>query len=275
MTPLPFPFSDRALSQRLERAEAQAGASFVEARSRLFPSSGACWIDVGGTYAMFDGPQSPVTQTFGLGMFQPPTSGDLNAIEDFFRSRQAPIFHEVSPLAGVEIAEILYGRGYRPVELTSILYRPLGPTLESSAPPGARVIARLARDGEQELWTRLAAEGWSELVELADFLTGMGHVGAYREGNALFFAEIDGVPIATGSVGLYGGVAHLAGAATIPSGRNRGAQLALLDARLRYAAGHGCDLATMGASPGSASQRNAERHGFRIAYTRTKWQLHA
>jgi hypothetical protein len=30
----------------------------------------------------------------------------------------------------------------------------------------------------------------------------------------------------------------------------------------------------MVAQPGSASQRNAERHGFRIAYTRTKWQLH-
>jgi hypothetical protein len=25
--------------------------------------------------------------------------------------------------------------------------------------------------------------------------------------------------------------------------------------------------------PGGASQRNAERHGFRIAYTRIKWQL--
>jgi hypothetical protein len=29
----------------------------------------------------------------------------------------------------------------------------------------------------------------------------------------------------------------------------------------------------MAAEPGSASQRNAERHGFRIAYTRVKWQL--
>ena len=28
-----------------------------------------------------------------------------------------------------------------------------------------------------------------------------------------------------------------------------------------------------GAEPGSASQRNAERQGFRIAYTRVKWQL--
>jgi len=35
----------------------------------------------------------------------------------------------------------------------------------------------------------------------------------------------------------------------------------------------GCDLAMMCAQPGSASQRNAERQGFRIAYTRIKWQL--
>nr|AGC71394.1 hypothetical protein [uncultured bacterium A1Q1_fos_1815] len=33
----------------------------------------------------------------------------------------------------------------------------------------------------------------------------------------------------------------------------------------------GCDLATMSALPGSPSQRNAQRNGFHIAYTRTKW----
>jgi hypothetical protein len=68
-------------------------------------------------------------------------------------------------------------------------------------------------------------------------------------------------------------VALLAGACTIPEARKQGAQLALLDYRLRYAAEQGCDLAMMCAQPGSASQRNAERHGFRIAYTRIKWQL--
>jgi hypothetical protein len=45
--------------------------------------------------------------------------------------------------------------------------------------------------------------------------------------------------------------------------------------RLRFAADQGCDLALMGALPGSASQRNAERQGFRIAYTRLKWQLYS
>jgi predicted acetyltransferase len=70
-------------------------------------------------------------------------------------------------------------------------------------------------------------------------------------------------------------VALLAGASTIPESRRQGAQLALLDNRLRYAAEQGCDLAMMCALPGSASQRNAERQGFRIAYTRIKWRLGA
>jgi predicted acetyltransferase len=69
------------------------------------------------------------------------------------------------------------------------------------------------------------------------------------------------------------GVALMAGASTIPDARKQGAQLALLENRLRFAAEQGCDIAMMCALPGSASQRNAERQGFRIAYTRIKWQL--
>jgi hypothetical protein len=37
----------------------------------------------------------------------------------------------------------------------------------------------------------------------------------------------------------------------------------------------GCDLAMMVTLPGSDSQRNAERNGFQIAYTRMKWELSA
>jgi hypothetical protein len=42
---------------------------------------------------------------------------------------------------------------------------------------------------------------------------------------------------------------------------------------MRYAFDHGCDLAMMVAAAGSDSQRNAERKGFQIAYTRIKWRL--
>ena len=64
----------------------------------------------------------------------------------------------------------------------------------------------------------------------------------------------------------------MAGASTIPSARKQGAQLALLNARLRFAAEHGADLAMVVTAPGSASQRNAERQGFFPVYTRAKWK---
>ncbi len=68
-------------------------------------------------------------------------------------------------------------------------------------------------------------------------------------------------------------VAMLCGASTIPESRNQGAQNALLETRLAHAHKKGCTIAAMGARPGSQSQRNAEKNGFRVAYTRIKWQL--
>src|SRR5687768_4278264 len=96
------PFCDLELARRLERTEGTANANFVEARARLFPNSDARWTEVAGTYAMFDGVSSPVTQTFGLGLFSPVTTKDLERIEQFFEDRGAPVCHEVSPLAGVQ-----------------------------------------------------------------------------------------------------------------------------------------------------------------------------
>ncbi len=87
-----------------------------------------------------------------------------------------------------------------------------------------------------------------------------------------FAVDAEGVTIATASMGIHDGVALLAGASTIPSGRGRGAQAALLAAQLDEARARGCALAMMAATPGSTSQCNAERRGFRVAYTRTKWQ---
>ena len=88
-----------------------------------------------------------------------------------------------------------------------------------------------------------------------------------------FLVEWDSKPIAAGSLAIHNGVALLAGASTIPEWRGRGAHRALLQSRLDYAARSACDLAMVCAEPGSASQRNAERQGFRIAYTRIKWEL--
>ena len=84
-------------------------------------------------------------------------------------------------------------------------------------------------------------------------------------------AVLDGAMVAAGVLCIHDGVALLAGASTRPEWRRRGAQTALLAARLRLARRAGCDLAMLCARPGSDSHRNAERRGFMVAYTRIKW----
>lgn len=265
-------FSDIDLARRLDRAEGHSAAKFVEARARFFPESGARWIEVAGAYAMYDGPESPVTQTFGLGLFEPATSAVLERIEAFFRERGAPVSHDVSPLAGLPLAALLNERGYRPVEFASVMYRPIWPGLQLALPLNEKIRVRPIHDNEGELWARTAAKGWNALPELTDFLLAMAPLSTQREDSLSFLGELEGQPIAAGTLCFCRGVALLAGACTVPEGRRQGAQLAMLDTRLRYAAEQGCDIAMMCAEPGSSSQRNAERHGFRIAYTRIKWQ---
>jgi GNAT superfamily N-acetyltransferase len=131
---------------------------------------------------------------------------------------------------------------------------------------------RLIEQDEVDLWSQTAFEGWSEFTEVADFMREINQVMAQSEA-LLFLAELDRQPIAAGALTIAGDVALLAGASTIPAARRQGTQLALLEERLRYAAAQGCSVGMMVTLPGSGSQRNAERHGFRIAYTRTKWGL--
>lgn len=266
-------FSDTALARRLETCEAMSNVDFVETRARVFPESGAGWMQAAGAYAMYDGATSPLTQTFCLGLSEVPEPQDLDRLEAFFEGRAAPVFHEVSPLADSRLLVLLHQRGYRPFEFTNVMCRPLDSGEGTRATPAADVTVHLVGPVEVDLWARTAARGWSELPELSGMMFDLAKVSAMRRQAASFLAELDGEPVATGALSLHDGVALLAGASTVPEGRRRGAQLALLDARLRHAVQQGCDVATMGALPGSDSQRNAERQGFRVAYTRIKWVL--
>ncbi|MEP7271575.1 MAG: GNAT family N-acetyltransferase [Acidobacteriota bacterium] len=246
---------------------------FVEARAKVDPSIGATWIEVAGAYAMFDGASSPITQTFGLGLFEPVTDVEIQVIESFFQERGAPTIHEVSPLAGVPLLTLLSQRGYQPVELTSVMFRPLSLALTTVTQRNEKIRVRIVETDEHETWAKTATRGWSESNEFAESMTDLMKVFAGRSNGISFLAELEGIPVATGALNTHEGVALMAGASTVPEGRNQGAQNALLQIRLQHAAQDGCDIAMMCAEPGSASQRNAERHGFRIAYTRTKWQL--
>jgi ribosomal protein S18 acetylase RimI-like enzyme len=60
----------------------------------------------------------------------------------------------------------------------------------------------------------------------------------------------------------------LCGAGTMAEYRGRGLQTALLRVRLAAAAEAGCEYAVVVTQGGTASQRNCERLGFRVAYSK-------
>jgi GNAT superfamily N-acetyltransferase len=260
-------FMDHGLSRRLERTEGAIGASFTVVEQ---PEAGATWQDFDGTYAIYVGPASPFTQTFGLGLFAPVTPEALAPIEAFFEQRGAEVMHEVSPLAGIETIALLVERGYRPLELSTVLVQEIAERPEAPASPALRV--RLMEAADRARWIETSVTGWSEDLQLAPSIRSVTEVACDNRAMTHFLVERDGEPIATGSMGIHEGVALLAGASTIPSARGLGAQAILLAARLAEARRRGCTVAMMVTTPGSTSQRNAERRGFRVAYTRTKWR---
>ncbi len=263
-------FADLELSRRLERTEGNGCVYHAKAHRKVDPRSGADWREIAGAFVVFDGVESPLTQTFGLGLFEDATTSALSEIESFFQERGAAIHQEVSPFAGLPILQMLCERGYRPEELSSVMYQTI------QGPPGKEepaIRVRAISADEAQLWADVSAQGWMEEVpELEQFLRDLGSVMTGREHSVCFLAELNGVPGAAGALTMSDGVALFAGASTIPAMHRRGLQGALLRERMRYAMDHGCDLAMMVTHPGTDSQRNAERSGFRVAYTRTKWR---
>lgn len=270
MDPTRYPRADLDLSRRLERTEGLGAAAHIDSKRRLWPDKGSERLDVSGTIALFDGAGSPMTQTFYLGMNGPLTDADLDELEGFYTERGAETHHEVSPHADPTALAKLTERGYRPFEFSSMLYRPVAGGLDAPPPD---LTVRETGEGDTETWAEVAIAGWSEYGDVRHYLEEAAAILFERPDAHGFLVEKDGTAIASGGLFICDDVAFLAGAATIPSARRQGAQLALLHERLRFARERGCTIAMMGAQPGSGSQRNAERNGFRIAYTRIKWRL--
>ena len=271
MHPLaPLPAVDLALARRLERAEASANVAFVEARAAVDTTVGATWTAIAGAYAMFDGVGSPLTQAFGVGLFEPFLDAEFTQLEAFFAERGTATVIETCALADAATRARLPERGYAATEQSTVLIRPIGDARDAD---GNAIQVRTVHAPDADTWARVAADGWrSEGEELAAFVEALSRVTARALGVHCFLAEMDGQPIAAGALYLVNDVALLAGASTVPAARGRGAQRALLQARLAYAAARGATLAMIVTQPASGSQRNAERQGFTPVYGRTKWE---
>ncbi len=261
------PFVDLALARRLEASDTQTGMEYVSAFARRHPSVGAVVEEIAGGAALFAGVGSPITQAVGLGLSGPVSSADLDRLDGFYRDRRAAAQIVLCPFADSSFVAALGRRGYPLAEFENVLLRPIAPGERIPEPPQGIEVRAVGREGAAT-WTHVVARGFFETEdpspEILSMIAGLFEAGS----NQAFIAWIDGEPVGGGGLKIRDGLASLMGSSTLPAFRNRGIQGALHRVRLARAVAAGCDLATVGTKGGSVSQRNAERVGFRVAYTR-------
>jgi hypothetical protein len=251
-------FADAALARRLEAAEA------MNARLCTGSPPGAAFLDIAGGCAIFVGADSPLTQAVGLGLNGPVTQADLDSIEAFFRSREANVSLDVCPLADPGLLEILGRRGYRATEFNNVLVKRIAGAQIVLAPRIRRALA-----GEYDLWSHTVGRGFFDQGDLTTAEMDVGRAIFSMQGALCYLAvSTAGEPAGGGALAVREGLATLFADSTIAAFRRQGFHRELIAARLNEAIALGCDMATASTMPGSTSQRNFERLGFEVVYTK-------
>lgn len=251
------------LALRLEGAEASNSEAVIARAAVMRPGAGAESIAICGGRASFAGPGSPLSQMLHIGLAGPVSSSEWNRMERFFRERESAAVISLCPYADPSVFEWLSKRHYRISQFENTLVR----QVSAADAEGDSRIASLPA-GLQE-WALAIIEGFAgpgpANEGLEQLVTALGSAPVSTALEVRSDQEITAGAI----LGVVGRTAIFHCDSTIERFRGKGLQSALIRERLRRAALAGCDLAMACTVPGTISQRNYERAGFRVAYTKT------
>jgi len=257
-------FADDVLAERLS---AQTRKFYVDFGNAVVRAGllGEPYLELAGSAALYAGDGSPLTQA--IGTF---SGDDICAIDNFYRGRATSWEAVLTPFAGIEALGRLLDHGGKPMGWESALYRPFEIPLPDEESDSRIKIVEVETSGRR-VWAELSRGVFfgEEPTEIGATLSRMKE---FAENLRAYIAYWDGQPVATASLTVGLGVAAFGGGATLPEFRGRGLQTALLLRRLADAALE-ADVATMGALPGSSSHRNAERLGFRVAWSQLSLRM--
>ncbi|HLW51752.1 MAG TPA: GNAT family N-acetyltransferase [Candidatus Angelobacter sp.] len=259
-------FLNSADSRRIEAAEEYGALRYAQAAAKH--RQGPAWEEFRGGHLVFLKKGAPVGRAHALGFDGKITPEDVEHVERFYFERESEAQVDVSPYADPSLFESLNARGFQVAEFNQTLARRLKPE-EEFAPAPQGVEIRRVRPDEAGAWSRMLAQIFfpPEMVPQYEkfFLP-----WAAPEHPLSLAAFVDG-KMAAGAAGLIvpeHRMAGIFGAGTLPQYRGRGIQQAFMRERLRLGQQNGCDLAVTLTMPGTTSQRNVERAGFRVAYTK-------
>jgi len=242
----------------LERVEAEAVRSAVVA-------AGGVATEIGGAVCCA---YPPLREHPILNRAMPADAQvDLDAVESFFAAAGTSFVVTVAP-AVVELERDLEARGYRRAEGWTKFLRDMAP------PPAVESSAAVTAIGAEvaPAFARVLVEGFGGPPQGADVWKRVPGVRGWH----CFVAWEGDEPAAAAALFVDGDVGWLGAAATHPAFRRRGAQNALLRARIERA--RELALRRLTVETGApvegrqgGSYRNILRAGFREAYVRANW----
>jgi hypothetical protein len=268
----------------------------MESWKRSHPAATSEFRIVCGIEAVFVDKAYPINQLIGFGLDGREIEAEqLDEVEDFFSSHGVPSQIVLCPLAHPSLMKLLGERHYKIIEFNNILYRSLCRNdrfeLETQDYELRKIDAQHL-DAAAEVQVRAFFGGGPATPSTSDAAPATvvgrsddGHSGSggaaesliefgrssFSMHDSLAYCAIVGGKVVASTTGVLireHGLAALAGSATLPEYRRRGMQLVFLAQRLNDAVAAGCDLAFIGSMPGTSTERNAGRVGFRLAYTK-------
>jgi GNAT superfamily N-acetyltransferase len=235
------------------------------AMARRDPGSGANAYESRAGMGIFAGAGSPLTQGMAMGLQGPVSATELDRIEaSLCPSGSGPRQLEVAAFADPTLFALLAARGYRITEWQLVWTRSVSREPLEAAPRDL-TIRPLVR-GEEELYCRVALAAALETEDVPRAAIDLILPTTCAEGYEMYLARLGDEPIGAATLCLAGGVAFIMGSGVRPAFRRRGAQGALIRARLERARELGYTVACSNTQPGTSSRRNMERHGFSVAY---------
>ena len=197
----------------------------------------------------------------------PEDPGRLDEVLAAYRDAGLRPWIEVPPGAE-ELLARLVDAGARPLESLAVLYTAPEPR---AVPDGVEI--RAVGPGEALRFARLHLRGHGVPEGVIDVDAPGVATAVARDAVHAYIARVDGEDAAAGVLFRHDRDASAANASTVERYRRRGCQSALLARRLTDAAAAGVELLSSLTVLGSGSQRNMERAGLRVAYTKTVWRV--
>lgn len=253
--------------ERVERAEMESYIALYTAATE----HGCGWLEIDGIHVVWSGGDEDPGFSAVLNLADAPDPGVmLSTLEDAARERGAKMIGIDTPpaLADWATAQELESRGYIADYDEYIVAIETHAFAGTELPEGVR-ISLVTDPAEIDLFARTLNIGYEVPAE---------HPRGYVFGSTIgqpnwshYLAWVDDQPASASVLFITEGVGDLFVTTTVPHLRGRGAQNAMITARLRDARDAGCDIATSQVITSNASPRNMFRRGFESLYQRSIW----